>query len=117
MMGYSYFLGRLKEPPISSLRELGSAKVVDDWGFTMEEVRDKLSELYSTVQWQPEEVRYKEGTKPTIWGQVLDMSGRFEFRIATYPFGHLHLEGSHHVSQSSEVIKIAKALRLSVFDV
>jgi hypothetical protein len=118
-MSYDYFLTRLKSPPISSLREFDSADCLVDWGYAMEEVRDKLNELYPSAQdqWEYHETDYKGDPNPSFWGQVLDMSGRFEFIISNFSVPHLSIKGSHHVNQKEEVIKIAKLLGLSAFDV
>lgn len=118
-MSYDYFLTRLNTPPISSLGEFDSADCIVDWGYTMEEIRDKLSGLYPSAhdQWEYHDTDYKGDPCPYFWGQVWDMPGRFEFVIQSSPVPLLIIRSSLHVNQEQEIIKIAKALGLSVFDV
>ncbi len=114
-MSYVYFLVRLKKPPISSLRELKD-DVVDDWDFTVDDLRNKLSELYPSTKWEWREVRYEVGPMSVLRGQVRGAASRFEFAIETWPFYRLRIDGSYNVDQTQEIIELAKRLGLSVID-
>ncbi len=115
-MSYVYLLVKLADPPAASLRELVEERTCD-WLNTMEEVREQLGNLYPSARWEYRECDHKGEYDPTIKGYVLDMGSRFELLIQTRPFHAIMIDGSHHVDQAEEVIKIARLFNLSAFDI
>jgi hypothetical protein len=119
-MSYSYFLARLKQPYIESLKDLDSLDRVEQVDMSMESVKDQIMKALPEVTWDEwvwREVDYPGGSEKTLCSQALDTTGRFEIRVSNYQFLTIDIDGSHHVDQRKEVTKIAKSMKMSAIDI
>jgi hypothetical protein len=119
-MSYDYFLVRLASKDIKSLREFDSINCVENSSTSIEDVVRVLSKIYGIDRWDKwewQEVKHNDGVEKTCFSQILDMPGRFEVTISGYKFLHLDISGSYHVKQVEEIMKIARHLKMSAFDV
>jgi hypothetical protein len=119
-LSYCYFLVRLKEPFVGSLKNFSSEKCVEETGDNIEDVKNRIVSEYpdwNWCEWEWVTVRYREGPRQVLFSQILDMPGRFEITISDYTFLHVNIDGSHNIDQKELVIRIAKRIGMSVFDV
>ncbi len=68
-MSYVYVLVKLKSPPVERFKEVGIERI-DNWGYTLEDVKQKLTGLYPTTQWEWYENTIHEKKHMQLMGEV-----------------------------------------------
>jgi hypothetical protein len=113
-MSYSYVLTRLKDPKEINKPDYSWTENVLNWATSLQEVKDKLTEIYPSAknQWEEWKSQGEGESEIYIWGQI-PSGPRFEFTIHLQPFPWL----SVHTTDSEEVIRLGQRLGLSVLDV
>ncbi len=119
-MSYCYFLIRLKQPYIKSLKDLDSIKRVENIEKSYEWVIDRILEALPNIQWDDwleDSKKYPDKTSKSISSHILNNSEIFEVSICNQRFLHVNIDGSYNVSQLDKVKLIAENLTMSAFDV
>ena len=109
-------LVKLKKPQTASLHEL-TPEVVEEWDEPEEMMCGKISSVIGDIEWSQREIVYDCGPVNELCGKLKGYEFRFEICFEPWPFNRVRIDGSTHVNQEQDVLRIAKKLNMAVLDV